>query len=140
MIALDTNVLVRFFVRDDPSAYGMAEALLTSKNVSVSPTVVLETEWVLRSSYEFSKADVHSALAALLALPNVLVQERQAVMSALEWSGSGLDFPDALHLALAGFALAGVAKDFATFDTDLIRKAARLKHAIPVSSPRQLLR
>ena len=135
MIALDTNVLVRFFVRDDPSAYGMAEALLTSKNVSVSPTVVLETEWVLRSSYEFSKADVHSALAALLALPNVLVQERQAVMSALEWSGSGLDFPDALHLALAG-----TAKDFATFDTDLIRKAARLKHAIPVSSPRQLLR
>jgi predicted nucleic-acid-binding protein len=51
VIAIDTNVLVRFLVDDDKTQAGIAEALIRANEIFLSRTVLLETEWVLRSVY-----------------------------------------------------------------------------------------
>lgn len=51
MTALDTNVVVRFLVNDDDQQAQRARALIAAGNVHIPPTVLLETEWVLRSAY-----------------------------------------------------------------------------------------
>jgi len=54
MIAVDTNVVVRFLVRDDPKQAARAAELIRDNQIWISKTVLLETEWVLRSLYRFS--------------------------------------------------------------------------------------
>jgi predicted nucleic-acid-binding protein len=112
MRAVDTNVLVRALVRDDAGQSPRAEALLREAALYVPVTVVLELEWVLRSRYGFTPRRV--------ALANVTVGEREAVLAAAARAAQGSDFADALHHALS----AGCA-DFVTLDTTLTRQAAR---------------
>jgi predicted nucleic-acid-binding protein len=49
MIALDTNVVVRLLIRDDPAQADLAAQLVRGNQVLLTTTVLLETEWVLRS-------------------------------------------------------------------------------------------
>lgn len=105
MIALDTNVLARFYVDDpgdreaakqSPIAY---EVLTSSPSLFVPITVVLELERVLRAFYRFGAADVVRVVEHLLGLENVNVEHPDRVTLALELLGQGMDFADALHLA-----------------------------------------
>jgi predicted nucleic-acid-binding protein len=121
MVAVDTNVLVRFLVRDDPKQAGRAASLIRSTPVWISKTVLLETDWVLRSLYDFSMEARTTALRALAGLRTIFLEDELAVAKALDRSQSGLDFADALHLASIGNA-----KQFATFDQKLIKQAKRL--------------
>ncbi len=117
MIALDTNVLARFYVADpfDPEAAKqrtIAKHLLSSSTELFVPlTVVLELEWVLRAFYVFDTDDFVGVVNNLLGLPNVSVEEWSRVVDALEWHGKGLDFADALHLASSARC-----SELATFD------------------------
>jgi len=120
MIAVDTNVLVRFLVRDDAKRAARAAKLIGGNEIWVSKTVLLETEWVLRSLYGFSPENLAGALRSLAGLPTVFLADELAVARALEWFEEGLDFADALHLASAGRAT-----QFATFDRKLARQARR---------------
>ena len=52
MIAFDTNLLVRLAVNDDEYQADIAEQLINNSEVFISRTVLLETEWVLRSVYK----------------------------------------------------------------------------------------
>ena len=131
MIAVDTNVLVRYLVEDDIAQTDRAETVLRSGSVLLPKTVVLETEWVLRSLYRFERTAIEDGLTRLLGLPSVEVEDRPAVALALAWYGqSRLDFADAMHLASSAPAEA-----FATFDQALRRRARALARAIPVSGP-----
>ena len=67
----------------------------------VTKTVVLELFWVLSKSpaYKLSAEIVHAAIRHLISMLNVMVEDYDTVDRALEWSGRGLKFPDALHLA-----------------------------------------
>ena len=70
MPALDTNVLVRYIVQDDTAQFAAAKRLISRCVGEGSPlvvpvTVVLELEWVLRSSFEFGKNDVLQTLSKL---------------------------------------------------------------------------
>ncbi|HEV2177861.1 MAG TPA: type II toxin-antitoxin system VapC family toxin [Terriglobia bacterium] len=121
MIAVDTNVLIRFLVRDDAGQGARAAALVRDNDVWVSKTVILETEWVLRSLYGFPSESVMTALRKLVGLRTMFLEDEAAVAKALAWSGEGLDFADALHLASAGNS-----KRFATFDRKLARQANRV--------------
>ncbi len=121
MLAVDTNVLVRFLVRDNAKQAARAASLIRSQEIWVAKTVLLETEWVLRSLYGFSGEPVTEALRKLAGLPTVFLEDELAVARALEWSSAGLDFPDALHLGSAADAT-----QFATFDRRLARQARRL--------------
>ncbi len=130
VIAVDTNVLVRVLTRDDPEQAPRARALLESGSAYLPKTVVLETEWVLRSLYRFQQPAIFDGITRLLGLPGVEIEDRPAVARALDWYRHGLDFADALHLASSGRADA-----FATFDRALRRKARALAGAVPVVAP-----
>ena len=133
MLAVDTNVVVRFLTHDDARQAAAAGALFRNEKLYVSKTVLLETEWVLRSVYEFDEPLIRRALTALLALANVEVEDARTVLAALRLYAEGMDLADSLHLSGASAAQA-----FVTFDTRLVRKAERagVTHVRTVSSPR----
>ena len=127
MIALDTNVLVRYLLADDAAQTRAARALLEDlgREYFVPITVTLELAWVLRSS-KVPRAEIVSHLRDLLSLPNVRPQLAEAVFQGLRWAESGIDIADALHLALSAKA-----ESFMTFDDSLV-KQARKEGARPV--------
>jgi predicted nucleic-acid-binding protein len=130
MIAVDTNVVVRFLANDDPPQSGRAEALLRRGPILVAKTVLLEAEWVLRSGYGFAGADISVGLRKLLGLPGISTEDPSAVARALDWYDGGLDFADALHLASGAGA-----NRFATFDRSLLRKGKSLPTAPAIFEP-----
>ena len=69
-----------------------ASALFQTKDIWLAKTVLLETEWVLRGLYRLAGDQLFAALRGLIALPNVQVGDPGAVLKALKWSKSGLDF------------------------------------------------
>jgi predicted nucleic-acid-binding protein len=131
VIAVDTNIPVRYLVEDDVAQTDRAETVLRSRSVFLPKTVLLETEWVLRTLYRFERAAIEDGLTRLLGLPGIEVEDRPAVALALAWYGQGpLAFADALHLASSRHADA-----FATFDQTLRRRARAIADAIPVVAP-----
>jgi predicted nucleic-acid-binding protein len=129
MVAVDTNVLVRFLVRDDARQAARAASLIRDSEIWISKTVLLETEWVLRSLYGFSTDRLAAALRALAGLRTVFLEDEIAVAKALDWFTEGLDFANALHLASARNA-----GRFATFDRSLARRAKQTTALEIVSS------
>ena len=101
MLALDTNVIVRYLTADHPEQFAKASVLIRSEDVYVCTTVLLETEWVLRGGYRFSREEIIAALTAFAGLPRVNLEDPALAAKALDWMRSGLDFADALHLAKA---------------------------------------
>jgi predicted nucleic-acid-binding protein len=94
--------------------------LIRTNEIWVSKTVLLETEWVLRSLYSFSPESLAGALRALAGLRTVFLEDELAAAKALDWLYEGIDFADALHLASVGNA-----RQFTTFDRKLARQARR---------------
>jgi predicted nucleic-acid-binding protein len=101
VLAVDTNIVVRYLTRDDAEQFAKASALIGSEDVYVCTTVLLETEWVLRRGYRFSRQRVIAALAAFAGLPRVTLEDPALAAKALDWARHGMDFADALHLAKA---------------------------------------
>lgn len=121
MLAIDTNVVVRFLAQDHPEQSAKANRLITSARVFVSLTVMLETEWVLRGVYGYEANRIVKALRAFVGMPHVTVRDAPVLAKALTWTERGMDFADALHLAQAGECEA-----FVTFDTRLAKAAKRV--------------
>lgn len=111
MIALDTNVLVRFLVRDDESQARLVyrrlkQAETQRETLFVSLLVTLETIWVLESAYRYSRKQILAALEALLTM-SVLEFEKLAVLQSLiaQARATSTDLSDlliALHAQSAG--------------------------------------
>lgn len=119
MIALDTNILARYLLRDDARQLARARALLRAKREYWIPvSVILELAWVLKTK-GVPRTEIALRLKELLALRNVRPQLPEAVWPALHWTEAGLDFADALHLALSQRAEA-----LLTFDADFAEGAA----------------
>ncbi|HZP93908.1 MAG TPA: type II toxin-antitoxin system VapC family toxin [Burkholderiales bacterium] len=130
MIALDTNVLARYLLKDDPKQASAAAALLKQRENYTAPiTVMLELVWVLQAN-GCSREEVLLGMRTLLGLPNFRPREYEALISALRWFESGMDFADALHLALS---LGDEA--FRTFDKALIRDATRIVPGLSAAAP-----
>jgi predicted nucleic-acid-binding protein len=117
VIALDTNVIVRLVTADDPGQLKAARAVFEAGDLWVCKTVFLETEWILRYSYELSPPAIREVFRKLLGYPRLQVEDRRAVLRALTLYDQGLDFADALHLASSGDA-----DRFVTFDQPLVKK------------------
>ena len=105
MLALDTNVLARYYVREDGAAQTRAQQDAARRIVEggarlfVAKTVLLELEWVLRGVYGQVRRDVRRVFEHLLDLTQVEIEDRAAVERAVANLGRGLDFADALHHA-----------------------------------------
>ena len=128
MQAIDTNVLVRYLTGDEPEQAARAKAAIESGNVFVSTTVLLESEWVLRSVYGFAGGEVAVALRAFSGLPGVSVENPALLSEALDLAEKGMDFADALHLGAA----AGC-ETMLTFDRRFIETASNT--SIRVAEP-----
>lgn len=132
VIALDTNILARFYVDDpaDPEAAKqrpIARRILSeSAQVFVPLTVILELEWVLRAFYGFAAEDFVRVVNHLLGLPNVRVEEWSRIADALVWHAEGLDFADALHLLASSHCT-----DFMSFDDRRFARRAKRMGATP---------
>jgi len=118
MLAIDTNAIVRYLTSDHPQQSRKAKALIDSEQVFVCTTVLLETEWVLRSVYGFTPVEVTKALSAFAGLPGVILEDAATAAKALGWTARGMDFADALHLAKAQGSEA-----FVSFDRQFARVA-----------------
>jgi predicted nucleic-acid-binding protein len=127
MIALDTNIVVRLLVRDDPAQTALAAALVRGNSVLLTTSVLLETEWVLRSRYRAPRATIAEGLRRLIDLDQLTLDHPTVAARALDGFEAGLDLADALHLALSN-----AATEFATFDRALARRAAKIGLAPPV--------
>lgn len=126
MIALDTNVWVRYLTNDDPAQAERAMRILReAEEVFVPKTVLLELEWVLRAVYAQPATVVGKALLQMLGLPNVRMEALEQVAGALELYRAGFDFADALHLRGSGKVEA-----FYTFDQAFVGKARQHDEAV----------
>jgi predicted nucleic-acid-binding protein len=101
--------------------------------VFVAKTVLLELEWVFRGVYALPARDFSAAVEQLLAMPNVVIEDRAGAEQAAGWFSGGVDFADALHLAAAA---AAPCTELVTFDARrFARRAKRLGLTPAVSTP-----
>jgi predicted nucleic-acid-binding protein len=121
MHAVDTNIIVRYLVGDDPAQADKARHIIGHVPVFIPRTVVLEAEWVLRGVYELPTDQVIHSLRALAGLPDVSVEDAPMVARAMDWAEAGMDFADALHLAASAEC-----SSFLTFDKRFVRVGTRL--------------
>lgn len=127
MIALDTNVIVRLVVADDPEQLKSARRVFQSNDFWIAKTVLLETEWVLRYTYKLKRGSIRETFQKLLGYRRAQVEDRGAVLRALDLYEADLDFADALHLASSGDA-----DRFATFDKEFAEAAQAAGASPPV--------
>lgn len=129
MRAIDTNLIVRYLTGDHPMQSARARATIDGEDVFVATTVLLETEWVLRSAYGFDVPAICGALRSFAGLPRVTLEDPPLIANALERVEAGMDFADALHLGRTE-----ACDGFITFDQQLIR-AAKAVGLANVSAP-----
>lgn len=102
MLGVDTNILIRYLIRDDQPQYEKARRLIdreVSKGepVLVSLPVLLESEWVLRSRYELPKSEIVAAFSAMLDTADLAFEDEPSIEHAMYlWKDSPADFADCL--------------------------------------------
>ncbi len=106
MIAVDTNVLVRYWTRDDAGQANAARALLegltSERQGFICREVAIETAWVLERAYKFTRAQVADVLLDMTATDSLAVEtEDDVVRAAITYRQGGPDFADLMILAAA---------------------------------------
>ena len=125
MIGLDTNVLVRYIMQDDPKQSPKAVKLIESLTVDapgfVSLVSVVELGWVLSSCYALNRGQWAQTLELLLRTKEIVVDQADQVLSALRaFKAGSADFADCLIERSA--ASAGCSRTV-TFDAGAARTA-----------------
>jgi predicted nucleic-acid-binding protein len=139
MIAVDTNILARFYCDDpdDPESGRQRplarRVMLESTAVFVPLTVVLEFEWVMRGFYQTDSASFCRVVEHLLGMPHVTVERWEAVKDAVDLHRRGLDFADALHWSCS----TGCSRLVSFDDRKFVRRARRLGLKPEVVLPRE---
>jgi predicted nucleic-acid-binding protein len=128
VIAVDTNILARFYCDDpdDPEAARQRlrarKVMIESPAVFVPLTAVLELEWVMRGFYELPPEAICDAVDHLIGMQHVTVERWEAIKDAVDLHRRGLDFADALH-----WACSRSRTGLATFDEKaFVRRARKL--------------
>lgn len=125
MIGLDTNVVIRYLMKDEKNQFKHAEEVIESaikdkKKVQITLVVLCEVVWVLIYHYELNKDEVNQFLGMLLNAEQIEVENRQLALSAFhEYQNAKADFSDCL-IGLTNLSLGSVTTY--TFD----KKAAKL--------------
>lgn len=120
MTAVDTNLLVRFLVADDPAQFEAVQAALAVGPVWIAKTVLLETAWQLRKDHGFDEAMVCDAFKKLLDTTNIVAEDSSDILDALALVTQGIQIADAIHLTSRP-----PGATFLSFDKALVRRAQR---------------
>jgi predicted nucleic-acid-binding protein len=123
VIGVDTNVLARLFVADDPRQHGMAKAFFAQRTsddpVFVSTLVAAELARLLHKTFDYKKSDIIAVLNAVLASPDFVLERRDVLAGALEIAKSSrAGVADSI---IAGVAAAEGARSTMTFDKGAAR-------------------
>jgi predicted nucleic-acid-binding protein len=124
VISIDTNVLVRLLVNDDPGEVGAARALVASAKedgepIFVGDPVLCEMEWVLESGYDATRKEIAAAVQGLLDDGAFAFSDRESVVEALRhYRQTPADLSDCLIAACAKRAGARIT---VTFDRQMRR-------------------
>jgi len=126
MIALDTNVLMRFLVEDDEAQSRRATELIAGavdrdEQLFISDIVMCEAVWVLASAYRFSRAEIVGVLSQLLRARSAVFSSTDRISRALAAYRTGKgDFADYL---IREHAWSVGADTVATFDGALLKES-----------------
>jgi len=105
VIGLDTNVMARYVMRDDPRQTARADSVILSLTTRdpgyLSLVVLVELWWVLRRTYLRSASECQRLFEEILRTDELVVENEQSVSQALSAVGGGADFADSLISALA---------------------------------------
>lgn len=120
---LDTNVLLRLVVADEPEQTRAAERAVRKAADAGTPlqlnlVVLCEFAWVLRRSYGYSRAEIANCIETLGNSPALIFQEPALVARATHWLRQGGDFADAI---VAGLNRSLGADTTLTFDKSALR-------------------
>jgi predicted nucleic-acid-binding protein len=101
MIGLDTNVLVRYLVQDDPEQSAAAGSLFDTFSAEdpgfVSATAVVELVWVLQSCYETSRHDIQAVMEDLLRTRELVIERADLIWQSLRiFTQGNADFADCI--------------------------------------------
>ncbi len=97
MIAIDTNILVRYYINDDHTQHKKAKRFIDENDVFINNIVILETFWVLTSLYQLSRGKTGEIFDHLKRLSNVRFENETVLARALvEYRDNGCDFADAM--------------------------------------------
>ena len=124
MIGLDTNVLVRYITQDDPAQAARATRLIENELSDTNPgfigiIVLAEAAWVLQRLYRVTREEFHDVVTDLLAIRQLVVENRAAVVRAHEVSAeANVEFADAL---VAECARAAGCRKVVSFDRGATR-------------------
>lgn len=122
-VTLDTNVLLRTIVADDPDQAALASELFAeAETIAVGMQTLTELVWVLRGSYGVARADIATAIRTLMDTEKVVL-DRAAVDAGLACLESGGDFADGV-IAYEGAWLGG--ETFVSFDRKAVKVIAEL--------------
>lgn len=127
MIGIDTSVVLRYLLKDDPALSPRALEIIAGYDCFVTRAALTEVVYTLESYYRSSRADIGRALDTLLSLQRVSIEDRAVTERAVSWYKGGMDFGDAMIAASSH----GAAR-IATFDRDFARLARKLRTAPPV--------
>jgi predicted nucleic-acid-binding protein len=124
VIALDTNIVVRYATRDDENQFARASVLIGSLSRAapgfLSTIVLVETWWVLCRAYGYTADAAAGYLTALLSSDELVVQDPDVVRAALRDTANGADFADAV---IARTARAAGCTETLTFDRRAAERA-----------------
>lgn len=97
MNGVDTNVLIRYLVADDPNQAAKARRYIESNAIYVNCIVLSEAVWVLDSAYGYDKAAIADILERLLSTHEIEVEDAETVLAALQdYRRSSAGFTDCL--------------------------------------------
>jgi predicted nucleic-acid-binding protein len=98
MIGLDTNVLLRYFLRDDVAqAARAARELARDEHFLIDGIVLCELVWVLETGYGLSRAEIAATLESILTTAQFEIDGKDLVLAALgDFRASAADFSDCL--------------------------------------------
>ncbi len=104
MVAIDTNVLVRYLVGDDPKqaevARKMLEGLTPETSGFICREVIVETVWVLERAYRFPRIQIADVLIELVSTDSLVVEAADDVASAaFRYRQGGVGFSDMMILS-----------------------------------------
>ena len=105
MIGLDSNVMVRYLVEDDPAQTARAKSVIDALTASapgfIATVTWAEMYWVLTRTYGFTRAEVVDKLASLVESEEIQAENPTAIAAAVSRARQGADFADALIDAAA---------------------------------------
>ncbi len=129
MRSVDTNIVLRYILNDDPAQAEIALQIL-SQPCFVGLGVLMEAAWVMRSIYGLPRPSIAGALETFVAIETVRVADETGVRWAIDrFRDHGADLADMLHIVASKGA-----SSFASFEKHLAKQAGPAT-PVPIERP-----